>query len=54
MEEHPESLPPPEWKVLGGGRKAVENVNLKTHVTIYAEVRHSLHSQSQGMSRTFF
>jgi hypothetical protein len=39
MEDHPESLPPPEWKILGVGRKAVENVNVKSHLTIYAKVR---------------
>lgn len=54
MEEHPESLPPPEWKVLGVGRKAVENVNLKSHLTIYAKVRYTLHCQTQGMPKTFF
>jgi hypothetical protein len=40
MEDHPESLPPPEWKASGVGRKAVEKVNLKSHLTIYAKVRH--------------
>lgn len=39
MEDHPESLPPPEWKASGTGRKAVEKVNLKSHLTIYAKVR---------------
>lgn len=38
MEDHPESLPPPEWKASGVGRKAVEKVNLKGHLTIYAKV----------------
>lgn len=36
MEDHPESLPPPEWKASGVGRKAVEKINLKSHLTIYA------------------
>ena len=40
MEDHPESLPPPEWKASGIGRKAVEKVNLKSHLTIYAKVRY--------------
>ena len=40
VEDHPESLPPPEWKASGIGRKAVEKVNLKSHLTIYAKVRH--------------
>jgi len=39
MEDHPESLPPPEWKASGVGRKAVEKVNLKSHLTIYAKVK---------------
>lgn len=39
MEDHPESLPPPEWKASGIGRKAVEKANLKSHLTIYARVR---------------
>jgi len=37
MEDHPDSLPPPEWKISGVGRKAVEKVNLKSHLTIYAK-----------------
>jgi len=39
MEDHPESLPPPEWKASGVGRKAVEKINIKSHLTIYARVR---------------
>ena len=39
MDDHPESLPPPEWKASGVGRKAVEKVNIKSHLTIYAKVR---------------
>lgn len=46
MEEHPESLPPPEWKASGVGRKAVEKVNLKSHLTIYAKVSHTSYSLS--------
>jgi len=42
MGDHPGSLPPPEWKASGVGRKAVEKVNLKSHLTIYAKVRHTL------------
>ncbi|KAF9645457.1 cytochrome P450 [Thelephora ganbajun] len=42
MEDHPESLPPPEWKASGTGRKVVEKVNVKGHLTIYAKVRYSL------------
>ena len=41
MEDHPESLPPPEWKASGVGRKAVERVNLKSHLTIYSKVKHT-------------
>jgi len=48
MEDHPESLPPPEWKASGVGRKAVEKVNLKSHLTIYAKVRHTF-PDSKGM-----
>lgn len=36
-EDNPGSLPPPEWKASGVGRKAVEKVNLKSHLTIYAK-----------------
>ena len=37
MGDHPESLPPPEWKASGVGRKAVEKVDLRAHLTIYAK-----------------
>ena len=40
MEDHPESLPPPEWKASGVGRKAGEKVDLKAHLSIYAKVRY--------------
>lgn len=30
----PHARPPPEWKT-GGGRKAVEKVQIKTHITLY-------------------
>lgn len=54
MEDHPESLPPPEWKASGVGRKAVEKVDLKAHLTIYAKVRRILRCQLQGMPRSAF
>lgn len=54
MEDHPESLPPPEWKASGVGRKAVEKVNLKSHLTIYAKVRDTIRCRLQEMSRTVF
>ena len=48
MEDHPESLPPPEWKAGGVGRKAIEKVNLKSHLTIYAKVKYILCHRLQG------
>jgi hypothetical protein len=48
MEDHPESLPPPEWKASGVGRKAVEKVHVRGHLTIYAKVRHVQHSRLPG------
>ena len=53
MEDHPESLPPPEWKASGVGRKAVEKVDLKAHLTTYAKVRYTLR-RLQGMPRAAF
>ena len=54
MEDHPESLPPPEWKTNGVGRKAVEKVNLRSHLTIYAKVRRPLCPRPPGVQRTVF
>ena len=55
MADHPESLPPPEWKASGVGRKAVEKVNLKSHLTIYAKVKHFvLRCHSNGVVRAVY
>jgi hypothetical protein len=34
----PGSLPPPEWKQWGG-RKAIEQIMPKIHITMYSDVR---------------
>ena len=52
MEDHPESLPPSEWKASGVGRKAVEKVHVKGHLTMYAKVRRDLHFWLRGIPRT--
>lgn len=54
MEDHPESLPPPEWKASGVGRKVVEKANLKSHLTIYAKVRHSPRPSLNGIPYEYY
>jgi len=53
MKDHPESLPPPEWKASGVGRKAVEKVNLKSHLTIYAKVKNTSFSVTYSLQRLY-
>ena len=36
MDSNPEAKPPVAW-ALGNGRKAVEKVWIKTHITLYAK-----------------
>lgn len=45
-----QTLPPAEWAKCSG-RKAIEKVIIKSHLTIYAHVRPRLRSLSSGLRR---